>query len=454
MTTEKKYDLKWSRTKTSILEFILKNGPVSEPSIRENINKPDKGVSQGTVNRHLHDLKELDYVELIPPAKKGLFNKWDITKINQLKNIKSRCSELSLNKYEKPFWIILKECGEDRISLQGLKIYTLLLLSVSLFEECIDSGIEALLSRAWQVYLCDEGSKNHWEIKKLTSSFYELYIKNGIDVEISKEGFLETIEKLDPNMDEISVKIFLRKFEERFPRLSKEMSLETFLEIEEKANKLSKGRSQFLYVPNEMLYRMEGKSTFLQTEKEITFDKGKGIAIHLTAKESNEKYVEIICEEMCKRKFRDWSKDKEVPFETILENMNKDRKMYKTLTEILVLMRNQQETFKSSCFNLLLKHFCKHDILTGVSSPEELEFLIKIAENYEIHRDLLKARDYKGSTIMELYGDLQPISKVIVKYKKPSIFYVSDNSDDVYKNLKEFFCPDVESHVLEAGFRP
>ena len=67
------------------MEFILISGPVSEPEIREHLNKMDKSISQATVNRYLHDLaEEPACIELDEPIK-SRSNYWNITKTEHLK---------------------------------------------------------------------------------------------------------------------------------------------------------------------------------------------------------------------------------------------------------------------------------------------------------------------------------------------------------------------------------
>jgi len=53
--------------KTSILEFILKNKePVSEPDIRDHLNEKHEVIDQSTINKHMHNLKDMGCIELIP----------------------------------------------------------------------------------------------------------------------------------------------------------------------------------------------------------------------------------------------------------------------------------------------------------------------------------------------------------------------------------------------------
>ena len=102
--------------KTSILEFILKNKePVSEPSIREHLRNKHGVVDQSTINKHMHNLKDLRCIELISP-KESRRNYWDVTTPINLKNIRHEFYELQINKYEKSINLILMELGCGKYS--------------------------------------------------------------------------------------------------------------------------------------------------------------------------------------------------------------------------------------------------------------------------------------------------------------------------------------------------
>lgn len=430
-------------TKIKVIEYILMNGPVAEPNIRKHLKETDKSVSQATVNRILHELQnEPACIELIEPIKKSRSNYWDITKTKHLKNIQLCCPDILLSTYEKSIYIILQEWGETTISLRSLKIYICLLLSPSLFDECIVSGVEVLLSRAWQMYLCNEGFKNDWGIKKLLNNFYSFYIADNPDFELLEEIFRKQMEELIPKIEDISEEKFLRMLEEKFPGLSKEMFIETFLETEEEVNKRMKDSSISSSVFKEWLdERLEEK--FPGWPKQMPVDKHFDLnreIDQIAGGFSEEIHRGKIYKKVCDKKFSEWSKEKGVLTETARKNFKKDLMMYRKMIEILSLMKKQQETFKMSSSNLLTKHFYDHDILTGKATDEEIEFVKNMKANVEIFHDLSESHDFQGMLRTELLGDLKYESEIIFKYKKPSIF--SDNCskpDEVYQRLIDFF---------------
>ena len=97
--------------------------------------------------------------------------------------------------------------------------------------------------------------------------------------------------------------------------------------------------------------------------------------------------------------------------------IDKDLAVYKNIAELFFQMKKQRETFKMSASNLLLKHFFNHDILTGIATNEEIEFVKNIKTNHERFIDLAKSNDTKGMIRVELLDDLKYESEIIFKYK-------------------------------------
>lgn len=457
MTNKKKCATYLNATNISIIDFILKNRePVAEPEIREHLKKTDKSISQATVNRHLHELwKEFACIESCEPIKKSRSNYWNVTKINHLKNIKYYCPKLPLKTYEKSFYIILQEFGEEEITLRSLNIYAHLLSSASLFDDCISSGVKTLLERSWKVYQSDKGFKNDWKIKKLLNSFYELCIRRNVNIEMSIEELMEMLKEQATKIDEVSEERFLRMFKERLPFFTIEVSIEAFLKIEEEVKNNFNDDSVYSNVWKECFdERIEEKFpgyidkelygvTELEFERELDF-----ISKEISTEIVKDKIQKNILNEM----FQRWSKKNEISSETYRDKFDKDISIFKILTEIFSIMKEQQKSFKISCFNSLLKHFFEHDLLTGVVSPEEFEFQMKTKVINEINLELMTAGDYNGSAIISLFGALKPTSKIIYKYKQPTIFY-ADTSEEVLQKLTDFFCPGISSDLLEAYFK-
>ncbi len=187
--------LKQSETKSNIIKYILENnGPIGEPDIRKHLYVKYEIKDQSRINRHLHELKEDNYIELIPPTKTGLRNKWNITKFEHLENIKRKGEEdtyfkkISLNEYEKSLMIICKKRGHNIRTLEGLKIYNRMRLLPSYFNMCMDTDIQTLYNRVWVIYLEDNEFKDQY-FKKPLSNFYITFIKDNPKIGMHDEAF-------------------------------------------------------------------------------------------------------------------------------------------------------------------------------------------------------------------------------------------------------------------------
>src|SRR5208283_4539579 len=94
--------------KSGIIELIFGHKrQIGEPFIRRSLQEKYDGIDQGTVNRHLHDLQKLGCLELIPTSKKTTrSNRWNITTLKQLENIRQHFPDIQLNRYEKSLDIV------------------------------------------------------------------------------------------------------------------------------------------------------------------------------------------------------------------------------------------------------------------------------------------------------------------------------------------------------------
>jgi hypothetical protein len=312
-------------------------------------------------------------------------------------------------------------------------------MSKSFFDACIDIGINTLFERAWKIYLYNEGFKNDWNIKKLINNFYRIYIRDDLGFKTSEEAFRERLEELVPKIDKISEEIFMKMLEENFPGLSKEMSIETFLETEEEVKQRMKDLSIHSRIFEEYFYEKTEEKFPRFLTKGVPRDKDYEFHRELdhTRNEFSEEILrERIYKKIFEEKFPNWLKERGMPAETYREMIDKDLTMYKKVTEILSLMKQQQENFKKSSLDLLLEHFFAHDLLIGCATDDEIDFIRTIKENFQRVCDLNKSGDGEGGIRLFLYGDLKKESEIIVKYKQPSIFYRS-TSEEVYELLKE-----------------
>ncbi|HOW14327.1 hypothetical protein [Methanosarcina sp.] len=219
--------LKQSETKSNIIKYILgKQGPVSEPEIRKHLGEKYGIKDQGRINRHLHELKKVECIELIPPIKTGLSNKWDITKTEHLENIQIKFEDIKLNEFEKSLIVILRESNLDiDRDLDGLECFFELLLSTSFFNACMDIGLEKLQNRAWELYLYDRGFERNKNIKQLLKNCYDTNIKKNPNfIKISEETFRKIMEEIVRNKNSWNVENPISEtLEEKYPNEAKEI---------------------------------------------------------------------------------------------------------------------------------------------------------------------------------------------------------------------------------------
>lgn len=191
--------LKQYETKSNIIKYILENnGPIGEPDIRKHLYVKYEIKDQSRINRHLHELEQYNFIEVIPPTKTDLRNKWNITKFEHLENIKRKGEEdtyfkkISLNEYEKSLMIICKKRGYNIRTLEGLKIYNRMRLLPSYFNMCMDTDSKTLYNRVWNIYLEDNEFKDQY-FKKPLNSFYIDFIKDNPKTEINREALYKKI---------------------------------------------------------------------------------------------------------------------------------------------------------------------------------------------------------------------------------------------------------------------
>lgn len=116
--------LKQSETKSNIIKYILdKQRPVSEPEIRKHLEEKHEIKDQGRINRHLHELKKSECIELFPPEKKGLSNHWGITKLKTLEKIIQEYPDLIevLHNSELAYNIVLDALEDALVTSTNLK---------------------------------------------------------------------------------------------------------------------------------------------------------------------------------------------------------------------------------------------------------------------------------------------------------------------------------------------
>lgn len=319
-------------TKASIIEFILENeNEISEPAIRDRLKGKHNVTDQGTINKHLHFLwKKLECIERVPPIKQGITSHWNITNIENLRNIKNEFPKILLNSYEKSIMIIFNERGYDIRKIENLDFYIKLLLSVSLFDAFLDADIHELMYKAKKIYLRDEGYMKTYNYEYHVEKFIKMYKEVNQDFKIPTD-----------------LKIYQRH-----------MSKEAFFKIFE----------EFKIKTNEMIKELE---------------------------EAYKRYKEI------------------------------------------------DEDFDNKPGKILLEHFINHDIYKDLESHDESRFFIDLKEaRRKADKIWTKEANFKNiDRLIELIRleELKVYSEIIQKYKKPSMFYISENPDLIYDELKEAY---------------
>jgi hypothetical protein len=216
--------LKHNEVKMSILEFILKNKePVSEPSIREHLKNKHGVVDQSTINKHMHNLKDLRCIELISP-KASRRNYWDVATLENLKDIRHEFYEFQINKYEKSINLILMELGCGKYSPYWLRYYIQLLISASFYNTCLEFSIGRIHQGITEIYNTGMGSDQHRRMLKLIKVCYSGYVKQNSGFKISQYELRNALIAFPwKNIFSFDNEYFLKLFEDYLPGLPKEL---------------------------------------------------------------------------------------------------------------------------------------------------------------------------------------------------------------------------------------
>ena len=103
--------------------------------------------------------------------------------------------------------------------------------------------------------------------------------------------------------------------------------------------------------------------------------------------------------------------------------------LVKYMLNTLKLIMERRLDYESLLYDLLLEHFFNHDILIGVDSNEEHEFVKNTIENHALPRGSI---DPPYITLQKaILADSKLISEIIIKYKQPA--ELSDISNNLYE---------------------
>jgi hypothetical protein len=319
-----------------IIKYVLsKINDVPEPDIRIYLKDKHGIRDKKNIKRHLNLLKTNGCIEIVSKGGGEDENIWDITNVENLKNVTERVKEekikekgcykeIDLKKYEKTLNVILKESGYDTKSLVGLRFYIQLSLSQSFFDICIDNGIKSLYSGAWENHKDGYGYKNNQLIKKNLEECYDMYIIDNPNIKMSMEKFEKFIEKT-----------FYTSYENFFPGWRSGIKNETINQIIE-----------FTIYEGEVA--LKRRKEFFEESLKMLIEKLPGLPIVNFFINSHR-----------------------------LE-MSDNSQLVNLLMNTISLMWEQVFDFVTTWFDVLFMHFLNHDRLTGVASDEEINFAKKI----------------------------------------------------------------------------
>jgi hypothetical protein len=174
MVEKRRYHYNVGEVKSEIIEVILIHKElIKEPFIRKSLQEKCDEIDQSTVNRHLHDLQKLGCLDLISPSKETTrANRWNITTLKQLKNIRQHFPNIELNRYEKSLDIV-SQYHLDYISPARNVIFRVqLLLSTSFFNLCITNDTKTLHDKASEIYKFGKGFENDLLIQSYIDDIY------------------------------------------------------------------------------------------------------------------------------------------------------------------------------------------------------------------------------------------------------------------------------------------
>lgn len=234
--------LKVGEVKTAIILYILENKEsVSEPNIRKHLREEFGVQNQGTINDHLHKLEDIKCIESVIPNRSSRSNFWDITKLENLKNIRHKFPEIKINSYEKSIMVIFNERGYSLNKIENLDFYIKLFLSTSLFDAFLDADIHELMYKAKKIYLRGEGYIKTKNYEYCVNKFFKLYEK--VNPEYKPPADFKIYKK------NISKEAFLLMFEESFQGITDEM----INELDEAYKKLKELNEVMEYKPVQIL---------------------------------------------------------------------------------------------------------------------------------------------------------------------------------------------------------
>jgi len=368
MSRKKGDHLKRNEVKAGIIESIIsKNGAVSEPKLREILEKKYGIIDQGNTKKHLKDLKDSSCIVKIP-AKPGFANNWDIKKIENLKNIRLNFPEIPLNKYEKSINIIIFNKFNFAIgSMRAKKAFVQLSLSDSYFDNCLDTDIETLCDRAPQLYQSDEYFSMERRIEGLTHEVYPECMKR-----IQKIPDIWSVADDDSIKDSVNFDVY-----QNSPQHFQNSAIS-----EEKFKRMLK----------EIKFPLEEKDHYERNQRII-----KELSMKISHEILSKRLKEIPKESLQNQEVS--NKMSNEIFEKLMEEFPVDLP-----DKIYTIIVNQYQ-YTSIVLDQIFDHFYQRDVIDGSDSHEEREFVSKISEITSINMEKIELWTNKVKKLDHLYDD-------------------------------------------------
>ena len=123
--------------------------------------------------------------------------------------------------------------------------------------------------------------------------------------------------------------------------------------------------------------------------------------------------------------------------EKIPDEIN-DKDLVSYMLNTISLIIEQKWNYKFAKDDLLLKHFFDQDMLFGVDSDDEHNFVKKTIENHTLPRGSTEPHNL---ILREAeLADLRLASEIIYKYKQPAQFSDGcNNPNEVYQKVLEYY---------------
>lgn len=399
MVEKRRYHFNVGEVKSGIIEFILGHkGRIGEPLIRKSLQGKYNGIDQGTINRHLHDLQKLGCLDWIPPSiKTTRANRWNITTLKQLENIRQHFPDIQLNRYERSLDIVSRYHLRYISPARYMIFRVQLLLSTSFFDLCIKNDTETFFAKASEIYLFGKGFEDDMLIQgykddiytKLTNTIFKdtNFLLSIWNKHISNS--LKTGVYPDPSEYILNIEISKEK-------------LEQILDIRDRS-------------PKEIDDEVSGM--------ELVGRMSLGIA-----------------HEIFRKSFQEIADDKNLPRKALRllydirdEIFNKiaeedPQELYRKMVEI----NNHQRRIHYNSPFIIFEHFFEGDILSGTVSPEEKEFIKRKKSSVQKDKEGIMSYDEwyikskldasdDGMTMDEYTADDNLYAEYLKKYMIPCL---------------------------------